>query len=156
MPPFRRVEGDRAGPDALGILVPPGRRTVVVVRPRALAWDLVPVRSGGQSASFLEVGRDEAARVAQELQRGLEDRAGGGSGRVEAVAISAGEGYQVRAEVGAFALIACLRVPGRPYKPLEFARAQEAQAAATRLAEVLCPAADADQELYVNNRNFSR
>ena len=68
----------------------------------------------------------------------------------------AGEGYQVRAEVGAFALIACLRVPGRPYKPLEFARAQEAQAAATRLAEVLCPAADADQELYVNNRNFSR
>jgi hypothetical protein len=31
MCPLRRVEDDRAGPSALGILVPPGRRTFLIV-----------------------------------------------------------------------------------------------------------------------------
>ena len=43
MAPFRHVEGNQAGPNALGILLPPGRRTLVVVRPRSLAWDLIPL-----------------------------------------------------------------------------------------------------------------
>ncbi len=34
---FRRVEGEEAGPDALGILVPPGKRTFVILRPRLRA-----------------------------------------------------------------------------------------------------------------------
>ena len=41
---FRRVDDDRAGPAAMGILVPPGRRTFLILRPRALAWDLILLR----------------------------------------------------------------------------------------------------------------
>jgi hypothetical protein len=42
MPAFCRVDAQRAGPAALGILVPPGDKTLVVLRPRGLEWDLLP------------------------------------------------------------------------------------------------------------------
>ena len=42
MPAFRRVEPHQAGARALGILVPPGPKTVVILRPRGLDWDLLP------------------------------------------------------------------------------------------------------------------
>ena len=73
MSPFRRVEGSQAGPSALGILLPPGRRTVVVVRPRGLDWDLLPLNpneNGGPR--FWEAARIEAQDVAQRLYRALE------------------------------------------------------------------------------------
>jgi hypothetical protein len=74
---------------------------------------------------------------------------------MDVVPVPAG-GYWVRAEVGAFSLVACLRAPGQPYQPLAFARAEEAQQAAAAIAAVLCPAAGVVQEAYVNTRNFSR
>ena len=61
---LRRVEGDRAGPDALGILVPPARRTFVILRPRALPWDLLLLRDP-EAEAFRELGRDEAHAAAR-------------------------------------------------------------------------------------------
>jgi hypothetical protein len=158
MPPFRRVEGAQAGPRALGILAPPGRRTVVIVRPRALDWDLLVLGPGanGPSAAFWEIGREQAASLCERLHHSLLAWAGGGSGRIDAVAAPHGTGYWAVAEIGPFRLIACPRVPGQLYQPLVFTRREEAQDAAARLADVLRPAADADQELYVNTRDFSR
>jgi hypothetical protein len=159
MPAFRRVDGSRAGPNALGILVPPGRRTVVVLRPRALPWDLLPlhpIEAGAREAPFQECAPDEAAAIARGLHRALEDGAGGGLLRVEPVGASEGNGYEVRAAIGARTWIACRRAPGQPYQPSIFATLDEALCAAASLTAVLCPAADADQELYFNTRQFAR
>src|SRR4051812_30526274 len=75
--PLRRVEARSASPAATGILVPPGMRTFVVVRPRGMTWDLLPVRWDGDPAAppaFASFGRDEAATVARRLAKSLEDR----------------------------------------------------------------------------------
>ena len=70
MSPLRRVEAGRAGPGALGILVPPGRPTVLILRPRALPWDLLLVRAGegGEAGTpFLHLERQEAEAAAEGL-----------------------------------------------------------------------------------------
>lgn len=154
MPPFRRVEARHAGPQALGILIPPGRRTLVILRPRGLAWDLLPLRPADGPAAFCDFGRDEAVAVARAVHRALEAGPEGDS-PVQAAADPAGPGCLVRTEAGAFTWVACLRVPGQPYAPMRFADFDEARAAAARLAVVLWPAADAGQELYFNTQNFS-
>ena len=66
MPAFRRVDARQAGADALGILVPQGTRTVVILRPRSLAWDLLPLKPGMEKARpavFCDWDRDESAAV---------------------------------------------------------------------------------------------
>ena len=153
MSPLRRVLGDRAGPTAVGILVPPGPRTVVILRPRALAWDLLLVRG---DATFQEIESHEAEAIVQGLARALEAWIGGGSGRVEVTPAATGPGYGVRANVGAFSLIACPRVPGQPYQPVVFSFAEEAHTAATNIGNALCPPAGTQQELYFNTRHFTR
>src|SRR4051794_6878894 len=73
--PLRRVDVRQAGADALGILVPHGTRTLVILRPRMLAWDLLPVRWNGDPASpptFCTFTREDAARVARQLGQYLE------------------------------------------------------------------------------------
>jgi hypothetical protein len=149
MPPFRRVEGARAGPTALGILVPPGARTLVVLRPRALEWDLIALRPDG--GAFCEFGRDEAALVARRVQRALEQSAGGGAALESA---PAGEGFRVLARAGEHVWVACRRAPGQPYQAAVFLTREAADEAAARLAQVLCPDADAGQEYYFNTQNF--
>jgi hypothetical protein len=159
MSAFRLVDGDQAGPRAVGLLAPPGRRTLVIVRPRALPWDLLVVHSHprtGPTTTFRDFGREEAAAATEGLCRALEEWTRGGPGRVEAVAVPGGEGYLVRGAVGIFPLLACLRRPGEPYRPLVFPLLDEARQAADALAGTLCPAAGAGQELYVNTRHFSR
>jgi hypothetical protein len=158
MPPFRRVEDRRAGPSALGILVPPGPRTLVILRPRSLEWDLLPLRpddAGRASAGFCEFGRDEAAGVARRVQRALEQAAGVGANSVEAVALPDGAGFWVVARAGAWCWVACRREPGQPYRASQFATREGAGEAVARLACVLCPAAEAGQEYYFNTQNFS-
>jgi hypothetical protein len=154
---FRHVDGKRAGPNALGILVPPGRRTLIILRPRALEWDLLPLRPGeaAGSALFWELNSKEAATVAGQVSQALEEGAGG-AGPVEATAAPGGSGYQVRTQLAAATWVACPRVPGRPYQPAAFATPEEAQRAADLIAAVLRPAAGSDQELYVNTHHFSR
>lgn len=156
--PFRRVEAEQAGPTALGILIPPGKRTLIVLRPRSLDWDLLPMGPLGEGEAvplFWEVGREQAQTLAAKLFEALEAWAGGGNGRLDAIGASSGEGYQVRAAVGPFVLIVCRRVPGQPYEPLLFDTVSEAQSAVDCLTPYLCPAANADQEAYFNTRNFS-
>jgi len=156
MPPFRSVHGGKAGPTALGILVPPGNRTVVVLRPRGLDVDLVLARPGpdGQAQGFFETSRQNAGLEAHELSRALLGWAAGGVGGVRTVAVAAG--YHIHATVANFALVACARVPGQPYRPLVYASAAAAQRAAADLRAVLCPAAEANQELYTNMSQFGR
>jgi hypothetical protein len=147
---FRRVEGEQAGSGALGILVPPARRTFVILRPRALPLDLVLLREGGDTA-FRELAHDEASAAAQALWRALRD----GAVAVEVRAESEGPICRLVAEVGPFALVACLRQPGQPYRPFAGAEA-EARHLGAALATVLAPPEGGEQELYFNTRCFER
>jgi hypothetical protein len=158
MSAFRRVADDQAGPAALGLLVPPGRRTVVIVRPRSLPWDLLIVQSHprtGATTTFREFGREEALAATEGLEQALEQWTLGGRGQVEA-APAPGGGHFVRVQVRIFPLLACLRQPGRPYQPLVLTEPQEAQQAVAAVKAVLCPTQGAGQELYCNVRNFAR
>jgi hypothetical protein len=150
---LRHVSGEQAGPTAVGILLPPGARTVLIVRPRALSWDLLLVQ-GVASASFRELIAHEAAAVAHDFYRALEAWNSGGPGHVAAVATGTG-GYLVWADVGDFALVACERLPGQPYRPAVFA-AEEARQAASLLGAALRPPPPAQQEVYFNTRHFAR
>jgi hypothetical protein len=157
MSAFRRVNDDQAGPAALGLLTPPGQRTLVILRPRALAWDLLVVHSdrrSGPTTTFREFGRAEAEAASEGLFLALEKWSGGGAGSVEAV--PAGDSYHVRVQVGIFPLLVCLREPGKPYRPLVLTQREEAEQAARALLRVLCPSAGAGQEVYFNRRHFGR
>jgi hypothetical protein len=157
--PFRQVEASEAGPNALGILLPPGRRTLVLLRPRCLEWDLVPIRpdgSEGPQTFFWEVDRVEGQKLVEEFRRGLEDWASGGLGRVEPMPAPGGKGYQVRAGIGRFVLIACERIPGAPYKPAVFDAVSAALSAGERITSVLRPGPGAIQEIYFNTENFRK
>ena len=150
---LRRVTDDCAGPEALGILLPPGGRTVLIVRPRALPWDLLLVQ-GVAGTSFRSLSRAEAPLVAQAFYRALEEWNRGGPGHVGAAADTTG--YLVWVDVGDFALVACERIPGQPYRPMQFPAEDEAHAAVGRITAALCPPAPAEQEVYFNTRNFVR
>lgn len=154
---FRRVGAAEASSQAIGILVPPGKRTTMIVRPRALAWDLLPIRrveEEGHEASFLELSRDEATRQARDLYRGLESLAEGGMAVVEVV--RAGEtGYCIHARLSQITLLACRRIPGQSYHPAVFAMLEEARQAAAGIAAILQPPDGAQPEVYFNTQKFS-
>jgi hypothetical protein len=134
-------------------------RTVVILRPRALRWDLLPVRDGeplGGPGVFCVFTRDEAAGVARQAQRALEEGARSGARPLEAVASPQGPGYLVCCRRGGYCWLACLRLPGKPYEPAVFSTAEEAAEAVEALGRVLAPPADARQEFYFNTQNFER
>ena len=149
---LRRVLGERAGPQAIGLLAPPGPRTVVIVRPRALAWDLLVLRA--DALAIREVEPSEAETIVQVLADVLEPVASGELGRTEVQ--PTGEGFVVRADLGRFRLLACLRVPGEAYRPVLFASLDEANHAAACIAAALCPPPEGQHELYFNTRHFRR
>jgi hypothetical protein len=154
MSPFRRVAGDKAGPTALGILIPPGLRTLVLVRPRAMDWDLLLLKPGGNG--FWEMPRGDAAALTPEVQRSLEGAAADGGGRMELIPRAPGAGYWVRAAIGRFTWLVCRRRSGQAYQAMTFATEADARAAAERLGAVLCPAAAGEQEIYFNTLHFTR
>src|SRR5947209_6892925 len=143
---FRKVEAEQAGAEALGILIPPARRTFVILRPRSLPWDLLLCR--GEEAAFREMGHDEASASAQAIFRALRDGA-------TAEAVVRPGGCWLRVTAGPFVLLACERRPGQPYAVRTFA-AGEAEAAASALRRVVCPAEGEEQELYFNVRFFEK
>ncbi len=154
---FRNVDGAHAGPSALGILVPPGRRTMLLLRPRALGYDLVALRdpsANGPGPAFQELSRHEAEVLARRLYATLS--AEGGLVRIETVRAGGTDGSWVQARVGEVTFVVCRRVAGQPYQPLVFATAAEADRTTAALAETLCPNASASQELYLNLRHFGR
>lgn len=157
MCPLRRVEDVDADPNALGILVPPGRRTVLIVRPRALIWDMLLTRQGVHTDSpFRQMNQQEAAEAARGLFHALEDWYSGGPGAMQTLFCPSGESYWVGATLGPFNLLACPRIPGQPYRPMHFRSEAQASEAADALASVLFPSCDRDQEVYFNTRHFAR
>ena len=141
---FRKVEAEKAGPQALGILIPPGRRTFVILRPRGLGWDLLLCRD---DLTFRELAHDEASAAAQAIYRAL--------GQAEAEVLPGEAGWRVRVTIGPFALVACARVPGRPYAALHCGEA-EAREIAARMLRAVSPPEGAEQEVYFNVRFFER
>ena len=143
---FRKVDAEQAGAEALGILIPPARRTFVILRPRGLPWDLLLCR--GDEPVFREMGHDEASAAAQALYRALRDGA-------TAEAVARPDGCWLRVTAGPFELLACERRPGQPYAVLTYA-AGEAETAVESLRRVVCPPEGAEQELYFNVRFFEK
>jgi hypothetical protein len=158
MAAFRRVEARQAGPGALGILVPPGERTLVIVRPRALTWDLLPARWQGdprQAPRLCTFNREEAALTARHLLQDLEDAVARGVNPVETLGDLQGKLFQVWLRTETLVWILCARAAGQAYRPLLFVTQDEARSAAERLAPVVWPAADAEQECYFNTQQFA-
>lgn len=150
-----RVDMKLAGEKALGILVPPGAKTFVIVRPRGLPWDLLPARWTGdptQPPQFCTFTRDDAARTARELVHALETASANGTSLVQTFGNANAVQIWVRTE--ALVWIACRRTPGEPYRPMVFPSPEEARPQAEEIAAIVCPAADARQEYYVNTQSF--
>jgi len=148
---FRRVEDRVAGPTALGILVPPGRQTFVILRPRALPWDLLLLRDA-TSTGFREIFRDEAPRAVDAIYRALvgpdsEDRID------RYIRVMAG---WLRVTIRGFHFVVCRREPGEAYQPHVFANAAELERAMKDLMAVFCSTTDTVQEIYFNTRHFEK
>jgi hypothetical protein len=158
MPAFRRVDARLAGPRALGILVPPGQQTVVILRPRALLLDLLPLRPGleqVQPAVFCALGRDEAAGLARRAHDALARGAGRDPNPVEVVASGPRERFGVAVHIEGMLWIACQRADGRAYEPAFWPSLEEAAALAARLTPIVWPATEAGQEFYFNTQAFA-
>jgi hypothetical protein len=155
MCPLRRVEGERAGPNALGILIPPGRRTFVILRPRALPWDLLLARSG-EDSTFRVMSHEEASITARQVAAALTAWTQGGAGDIDVAAAEPAPGWRLRVRAGSYVLVVCGRQPGQAYQACVFAEQASAQEAAGRLRAVLCPPPGIEQELYFNIRHFGR
>jgi len=158
MPAFRRVEPQHAGPNTFGILVPPGARTVVILRARPLAWDLLAATWNGDPAAppaFCAFGRDEAAHVARRLQQALEDAVARGVNPVETLGDAQGKSFQVWVRAADLFWIPCRKTATQNYEPLLFANRDEARQAGEALARIVWPAADAGQEYYFNTQQFA-
>jgi hypothetical protein len=148
MSPFRHVEGDRAGSSALGVLVPPAKRTFLILRPRSLPFDLLLVANPSTALPHV-LRRAEASAAVRRLLQILNEGGWFLPDRVEARPAPDGQGLWLWADVEDFAFLACAREEGKPYKPLVYSDVLAADAAAAALAAVLRPTA-AGQELYVN------
>src|SRR6185503_10907751 len=96
--PFHKVDPKHASPHALGILVPHGAKTLVIVRPRALSWDLLPARwdgDGSHAPEFCVFTRDEAAGAARRLLQALEEAVRLAANPVQTFGDAANERLQV-------------------------------------------------------------
>jgi hypothetical protein len=156
---FARIDAKHAGPHALGILVPHGAKTLVIVRPRALAWDLLPARWGGErdtSPQFCVFSRDEAASVARRLVAILEAAVQKGVNLLETFGDANAGRLQLWLHTEEFVWILCQRAPGEAYQPIIFGSTEEAIQAAEKIAAYIWPAADVKQEYYFNTQNFSQ
>jgi hypothetical protein len=153
MSALRRIDGSSAGPAALGILLPPGRRTLLVLRPRSLPVDLLLLRDA-DATEFRDMSRVEGERTGRAFLDMLGEWLAGGPGSVEAVALDGGAGHVVRAVIGSLPFVACARAPGRPYQPEVLTDADSADILAARLAAALRPPPGRELEVYVNLRHF--
>ena len=151
-----RVEMKHAGPNAIGILVPQGAKTLVIVRPRALEWDLLPARWDGVAShppQFCLFARDEAAGVARRLVQALEAAVAQGVNPLESFGDAQHSRLQLWLRTDEFVWIVCKRVQGQAYVPLIFASSEEASQAADTLAAFVWPVAGSNQEYYFNTQH---
>ena len=151
----RRVFGSRAGPAAIGLLIPPGQRTVVILRPRSLPWDLLCIQPDEQVIRFREFAREEAEAVAESLGTALEQTSPGKPHRIETAPAPGSPGNCIRVALGRYYLIVCPRLPGQSYRPMVWEAEEEALEAAAALRESLIPDAGETREIYFNSRHFT-
>lgn len=156
MTALRRVFGDKAGPNALGILVPPGARTTLIIRPRALPWDLLPIAPSEDVIRFCDFSAAEAEAAAEAFARTLEEQVTRGDSVCQTIPAPGSPGFCVRAVVGTFHLIACPRLVGQPYRPMVWDAFDVASDAAALVKNLFCPPAGTRQEIYFNSRHFAR
>jgi hypothetical protein len=152
---FARVDAKFSGPQSLGILVPQGSRTLVIVRPRALPWDLLPARWDGDHAKppqFCTFTRDDAAMVARQFVTVLETAV---LNPLETFGDVQTGRLQIWLRTSEYVWIVCKRAPGEPYQPMIFASSEEAIQAAEKIAAYVWPAPDVRQEYYYNTQSFS-
>ena len=155
---FVRVDQKQASPNAIGILIPHGVKTLVIVRPRSLTWDLLPARwdqDTNHAPQFSLFTRDEAASVARGLVKSLEAAVTQGSNPVQTFGAAQGERRQIWVRTELFVWIACRRAPGEAYQPMLFASSEDAIREGEKLAEVIWPAIDKRQEYYFNTQNLA-
>lgn len=151
---FVRVDADRAGPTALGVLIPPGKQTLIVVRPKPLPWDLLAARWDGDATRapvFCQFTREEAPGVARNLVQFLRDAVTKGTDPLQ----SFGKPHccQIWLRTPEYVWIVCNRTPGEGYRPVSFASLEDAHAAGEKLAQYLWPRQS--QEVYFNTQLFS-
>src|SRR5438105_3741390 len=149
MSAFVRVEARNADPTALGILVPPGATTLVILRPRGLEWDLLPARWAGNSRAapaFCQFGRDEAALLARRVPECLEQAVQMGESPLQTFGNA--DRYQIWARCSDYVWIVCKRFAGERYEPALFSSRAEAEAIGASLEPYFYPAPDANQPYY--------
>lgn len=154
--PLRHVDFREASPRALGILIPPGARTVVVVRPRHLDWDLLPVRWNNDPATcpaFCTFARDEAATIARGLAKFLQACDLGRTSPVQT--LGKASACQVWVKTDSIHWLLCRRVPGRTYEPAIFPDLEQAQQAAMTVEKLVFPGPERVQDYYFNTQSFS-
>src|SRR5262249_28337071 len=151
--PVRRVFGSRAGPAAIGLLIPPGQRTVVILRPRSLPWDLLCNQPDEQVIRFREFAREEAEAVAESLGSAFEQPSPGKHHRIEPPPARGAPGKCVRVALARYSLIVCPRLPGQSYRPMVWGTEEEALEAAAAIREWLVPNPGETRELYFNSRH---
>jgi hypothetical protein len=152
-----RVEPYLAGPKALGVLIPQGARTLVIMRPRALPWDLLPATWDGdrdKSPRFCSFTREEAAGIARRLMQTLESAASRDANLIESFGNAEQHSCGIWLRTDEFLWIVCRRATGEAYQPMMFATLEEAARIGDELADVLCPTGDAVQEYYFNTQNL--
>jgi hypothetical protein len=154
--PLRRVFANRAGPNAIGLLIPPGPRTVVIMRPRSLPWDFLCIHSDTDTIRFRESAREEAEAVAESLGEALEKDGMGANDKIETMQAPGSPGWCLRIALGRFQLMACPRLSGESYRPMVWATVEEALEAASALRQSLYPDNGATREIYFNSRHFAR
>jgi hypothetical protein len=155
MSAFRLVAGEQAGPDAIGVLVPPGRRTFVIVRPRRLALDLLVLAEAAGNA-FREFEREQACRAAEALVDRLTDDPSAVSINLQKAPADGQPAIHLRVQIGPFHLLVCARNPGQPYAPLRFVDDLSARATCEQIRELFTPRKGNEQEYYLNTRQFER
>lgn len=155
---FARIDAKNAGSQSLGILVPQGAKTLVIVRPRSLAWDLLPARWDGDSGKppqFCVFSRDEAAAVARRLVTFLESAAKAGACPLESFGDAQAGRVQIWLRTDEFVWIVCKRAPGEAYQPMLFTSFDELSYAEEMIATYVWPAPGWTQEYYFNTQHFS-
>lgn len=153
---FCRVDPKHAGPRALGILVPHGATTLVVLRPRALSWDLLPARwdgDAGQPPQFCQFPREEAAGIARRLIPSLETAVTQGNNPVQT--FGNGTQFQIWLRTEELVWIVCRRALGQSYQPLILPDQDEATREGEKIAAIVWPLPESRQEYYFNTQNFS-
>ena len=126
----------------------------MILRVRALAWDLLPAPRLG--AAFCEFSRDEAAAVARRVQLALADCARAHDDPMQTAALPRSTGFYVAATIADLVWLACPRRAGELYEPAVFSTRVDAERAAHALLPYLYPPADAEQEYYFNTQHFGR